>query len=272
MDYIQRPYRKYGFRQQFKPYGQYVKSMGGTTYRAATQAQRSAAARIAGAALARRGVAYPAQGSVGARAGRYGGYTVPRGFVGLAGDRKFVDTALAVYAMNTTGSITHVSIVPTGTTVNSREGKSFRVTSCQVRGNVSSDAATTVAPAAWALVWDYQPNKALPALTDIWDAVNDASFIKRENNARFKILLWRHHTMIGNVTTPASGGEQCPVDEFVKMPKDAVALCTVADTTGVIGNRINGALYLCTMGGIAAGTADANLTVSVRTNFIDVNG
>nr|DAV89167.1 MAG TPA: capsid protein [Cressdnaviricota sp.] len=195
---------------------------------------------------------------------------IPRGFVGLAGDRKFVDTAEATYACNTTGSITHVSIVPTGTTVNTRDGKAFRVTSVQIRGAASVDTTTTVALANFAFVWDYQPNKALPGLTDIWDTIDGSTMIKRENNARFKIAMWRHWTLTGNTTAPATGREAESIDEFIKLPKDAIALCTSADTTGVIGNRINGALYYCTFGNVAAGTADAVTIVKIRTNFIEI--
>lgn len=194
---------------------------------------------------------------------------IPRGFVGLAGDRKFVDTALATYACNTTGSITHISIVPTGTTVSTREGKAFRVTSCQIRGSLFTNSATTVATGMVLLVWDYQPNKALAAITDILDTVGAYSFIKRENNARFKILMKRRYAMTGNTTTPATGGEIKDIDEFINMPNDAYALCTVADTTGAIGNRINGALLLVTVGDTAAGTGDIDLTCTIRTNFTE---
>jgi len=205
-----------------------------------------------------------------AKKGRYSSNQVPRGFVGLAGDRKYVDTAEAVYACNTTGSITHISIVPTGTSVNTRDGKAFKVNSVQLRGYVTADTTTTTTLAWCALVWDYQPNKALPALTDIWDLVNGTAMIKRENNARFKILMYRRYPIMGNVTAPATGAEVYQLDEYHKLPNDCVALCTSADTTGVIGNRINGALYLCTGGSTAAGTADGNAVLFARANFTDL--
>lgn len=202
-------------------------------------------------------------------AGRGNLKQIPRGFVGLAGDRKYVDTATAFYVMNTTGTITHVSIVPTGSTVNTREGKAFRVTSFQVRGYVSVDSTTTLATGMLLMVWDYQPNKALAAITDVLDSADSLSLIKRENNARFKIIMKRRYAVSGNAVTPATGNEIHDVDEFCNLPGDAYALCTAADTTGVIGNRINGALLMITVGDIITGTADCFARLTVRTNFTE---
>jgi len=201
---------------------------------------------------------------------RAGQAQVIRGFVGAAGDAKYFDTATATYAANTTGSITHLSIVPQGTTVNSRIGKAFRCTSVSVRGRVVADTTTTEALAAAYLVWDYQPNKALAAVTDILDAANANAFPKRENAGRFKIIKKWQYELLGNTTTPATGQEGHAIDDFVKLGSDKNVLCTAADTTGVIGNTIEGALLFVTVGAIAAGTADANFLVGFRLNYQDL--
>jgi len=194
-----------------------------------------------------------------------------RGFLGAAGDAKYVDTTLAAYALNTTGSVTHVSIVPTGTTVGSRDGKAFRCTSVQVRGNAQADTTTLVGTGAAYLVWDRQPNKALAAVTDILDSASSASLPKRENASRFKILKKWRWAFSGNNTTAGQINDTSiyDVDDYVRLPSDCVATCTAADTTGVIGNRVTGALLLVTVGDVGAGTADANLNVGVRLNFAD---
>lgn len=197
------------------------------------------------------------------------GWQVPRGFVGARGDAKFFDLASATYACNTSGSITHLSVIPQGTTVSSREGKSSRVTSVSCRGSIRADVATTVADYAVYLVWDYQPNKALAAILDVLDTVSSASFPKRENNARFKIIKKYTGSLSGNVTTPAAGNEIVRIDDYIKLPKDANIMCTVADTTGAIGNVIQGALLLVTCGDVVAGTADANAILGFRMNFTD---
>lgn len=194
---------------------------------------------------------------------------VPRGFVGSRGDAKYFDTALATYEASTTSTPVHLSIVPQGTTVNTREGKAFRCTSVNIRGKVSAKTTTTIANYAGYLVWDYQPNKALAATTDILDSASSNSFPKRENNERFKIIKKYYGLVIGNTTTPTVGTEAYEIDDYVKLPKDANVLCTTADTTGVIGNTIQGALLWVPVGDIATGTAAAQFVIGFRMNFTD---
>lgn len=198
---------------------------------------------------------------------------IPRGFVGSRGDAKFLDTAITTYAVNTTGSITHISPVPQGTTVNTREGKAFRCTSVNIRGSVFADTAAIQQIYAGYLVWDYQPNKAaISAATTIpliFNAINSTSFPNRENNERFLIVKKYYGNLIGNTTTPATGMESEAIDDYVRLPIDANVLCTTADTTGEIGNTIQGALYWVTMGNQAAGTADGQFNVGFRLNFTE---
>lgn len=195
---------------------------------------------------------------------------IPRGFItARAADAKFLDTAKAVYACNTTGSIVHLSPVPQGTTVVTREGKSFVCRKLQVRGIFQADVTTTTAFVAAYIVWDKQPNKALAAVTDIFNTVDAYSFTKRENNGRFVILKKWIYAMAGNITTPATGKEFIRCEKYMNLPAGLVVECTQADTTGVITNTINGALLLVTMGDVVAGTADANFIAGFRLGFSD---
>lgn len=199
------------------------------------------------------------------------GYQVPRGFVSAqTADAKFFDVGAATYGVSTTGSITHLDIIPQGTTVNSREGKSFTLRNIHMQGFMVTNATTALALNMAYLIWDMQPNKVLPAVTDILDSASSYSFLKRENKARFIVIRKILHAQAGNSTTPATGTEAIKVDEYCKVKHmGLVASCTTADTTGVIGNRINGALYLVTAGNVASGTADADLIVNIRIGFTD---
>lgn len=195
-----------------------------------------------------------------------------RGFLGAAGEAKYFDITAGALALNTTGSISHLDIVPTGTTVNSRDGRKFKNTSVQIRGQAQADTTTTVCNGAMYLVWDRQPNKALAAVTDVLDTANSNSFAKRENSQRFKIIKKWRWAFAGNQTT---AGQQVSttnfdIDDYVRLPDDCIAECTTADTTGAIGNRVTGALLLVTVGNTAAGTADANVVIGTRVNFVDV--
>jgi len=194
---------------------------------------------------------------------------IPRGFVGARGDYKFFDVAQALHQCDTTGSITHLSIIPQGTSVNTREGKGCRVTSVNVRGHVSSKTNTIRAFYAIYLVWDYQPNKVLAAITDILDSANSRSFPKRENNDRFKIIKKYYGLVNGEQVAVPAYGMAWPIDDYVRLPDDANILCTTTDTTGAIGNTIQGALLLVTVGDVAAGLTAAETQIGFRLNFTE---
>jgi len=191
-----------------------------------------------------------------------------RGFLGQAGEAKYFDTA-NVLALNTTGTLNHIDIVPTGTTVNSRDGKNYTITSVQIRGNVVQDTTAATNNVAMYLVWDKQPNKALAAITDILDTSTTLSFIKRENAQRFQIIKKWRYALSGNAGTPTAGMEIYDVDDYIKLPRGLTASCTTADTTGAIGNRVTGALLLVGVGNTASGTTDAVGNINARVNFMD---
>nr|QXP07719.1 MAG: putative capsid protein [Arizlama virus] len=192
------------------------------------------------------------------------------GFVGSAGDAKFVDVAAGNYVLDTTGTITHVSIVPTGTTVNSRDGKAFRATSLNVRGYMTNGATAATNHCVILYVWDRQPNKALAAITDVLDAASPIAQNKRENASRFVVIRRFDHILTGKSDGTTVSDYAANFDHYIKLPRDCVASCTAADTTGEIGNRITGALLQITIGNTAAGTAAATLSNSMRLNFVDV--
>ena len=195
---------------------------------------------------------------------------VPRGFVGMAGEAKYVDIANAAYVCDTTGQRTHISIVPQGTTVNTRVGRKCELKYVQIRGSALAGTTGTVATWAAYLVWDEQPNKVLAAVTDILDAASSSSLPKRENVQRFKILRKWSGCFSGNVTTPAAGDVSTRLDEYVRLPKGLVVVPTTADTTGVIADIITGALIWLTVGDNAAGTGAASIGCTMRVGFSDI--
>lgn len=194
-----------------------------------------------------------------------------RRLIGMA-DAKYHDVAAASYACDTTGSITHLDVVPQGDSVNNRTGKAWLNTSLNIRGTVTSNAATTATVAAIYIVWDKQPNKALPAITDVLDSVSSLSFTKRENAQRFTIVRKLRYSLEGDTGSLSNQtrSTQFDVDEYVRLPRDAVALATTSDTTGAIGNRITGALYAITVGNVTAGTTASTAALSYRLNIKDI--
>lgn len=206
----------------------------------------------------------------GRSVGRYRSRPRPnstRGYL-KANDAKFVDLPQELFNNNTTGTIKLIATIPQGTTVNTREGKACQLTSVRLRGNMFTDTTTTATHVCNYLVWDKQPNKALAAIADIFTSASSLAFPNRENAQRFRIIKQWRRAFSGNVTAPVGASVMMAVDEWIPL-KGCVTSYTAADTTGVIGNIITGALLFVAVGDQASGTADGNSNISFRVNFKD---
>lgn len=185
-------------------------------------------------------------------------------------DSKYLDTTIDKN-WDSAGDITHVSAIAQGNTINDRDARACRLKSCWIR--LYGAVGASINTCATYLVWDNQPNKVLPAISDIFlpdptavgfpNDFNAKSLPNRENAGRFVILKKDLRA-----TPTTSGGAGVIIDEYVTLPDDCVCQYTLADTTGVITNCISGALYLVTMGELAAPGMFAKGVV--RTNFVDV--
>jgi len=191
----------------------------------------------------------------------------PQRAIGQSNEKGFVDLALATYPANTTGQITLVATIPQNASVNGRVNKKIMLKSVQVRGRVLADTATIVAGAAILLVYDRRPTGALPPITDVLVSASSNAFTNNDNQGRFSILYRRDYQLSGNSTTPATGNEIASINDFVKVNRRAVFKSLA---TGAIGDIEEGALYMITVGDVAAGTTDANFVVQLRTTFKDI--
>lgn len=181
----------------------------------------------------------------------------------------FVDTAAAVYAMNTTGAITLIPTIAQGASVNQRVGKKIILKSLQIRGNViPGGAATTGVSVAWMIVYDRRPTGSLPAITDVLTAVGATTFTNDANTGRFKILRRWSDSVIGALTLgQLTDKSHYTIDEYLKLDLPCVFK---AAGTGAIADIEEGALYLITVGDNAAGTGDGDCALAFRTRFLDL--
>lgn len=185
----------------------------------------------------------------------------------------FVDTALASYNMDTTGSIVLIPTIAQGASVNQRIGKKIVLKSLQARGQVFNGSTGSINDVAFLIVYDKRPTGSLPAITDILVTATAASMNNDANSGRFQILKREDFLLVGNITgTPATQSltetSAMSADFFLdlKMKPEVFK----AAGTGAIGDIEEGALYLVTVGSIAAGTAAATLSIAFRTRFVDV--
>lgn len=185
----------------------------------------------------------------------------------------YLDTAVATYALNTTGSITLLNPVPQGTAVTQRVGKKIAMKGLQCRGFMGNDADAIVNDVAYLIVYDKRPTGALPAITDILVAVNSNAMNNDNNSGRFQILKRVDEVLIGNqsVTGAVANAltEKAAVDCDWYLDLKGKEVVYKALGTGAIADIEQGALYLVTVGNVAASTADANMVVGFRLRFLD---
>jgi len=215
--------------------------------------------------------------------GRNGSYQIPRGFVGLAGDAKYIDVptggAAVVYTMGSADAdadlIKYLSIIPQDATVNGRIGKACQAQSLSVRGFVK--AGTAGVATSWHIywIWDYQPNKVDPQVfLNIMTAKENNSMPNRSNNARYKILKKIAGATLGNSGTPTTGTEIQWIETIVPMPADGFIQfeAGAAGQTGVAAQCIQGALLqLCISTGTTAANTATTWNATMRLNFKDVS-
>lgn len=182
----------------------------------------------------------------------------------------FVDFAVCTCPMNTTGSIALIATIAQGTSTSERVGKKIQYKSIQIRGMATADSTTTSAAGAYLIVYDKRPTGSLPAITDILVTANSNSFNNDANSGRFRILKRVDYAFTGNTATAGQNTAKSAysVNEYLSLK--GLKAEYMAAGTGAIGDISLGALYLVTVGNVAAGTADANLSTGARIRFNDV--
>lgn len=180
----------------------------------------------------------------------------------------YVDLAAATYGNDTTGSVTLIATVPQGAGVSQRVGKKIRWESIQIRGQILAQGTTTFADAANILVYDKRPTGALPAITDILTGLSSNAMNNDNNSGRFQILRRLNYLIMGNSTLLATGKEGYDINEFVPVKR----ICVFKSVgTGAIGDIEEGALYLVSIGNVAAGGGNAaNSQLQFRVRFRDM--
>jgi len=184
-------------------------------------------------------------------------------------EKKVVDTAAATYVCSTTGSVTAINLAAEGTDFTNRLGRKTTNVAVQLEGLLEPiDTITAACKARIMLIYDAQPNGALPAITDILTAATSQSFMNLNNRDRFKILCDINRTIGGTDNTATQSYAQSPsvynISVYRKINLDTIW----SGTTAAIGSVGTGALLLVTIGD-QGGTAGANFNGAVRVRFVD---
>ena len=164
------------------------------------------------------------------------------GFFGVTArrtdEKKVIDTAPASYACDTTGSVTLLDGVATGTDYTQRIGRKILLKSLYITGYVAPPGATTVGSniARIILVYDSQTNGAAPIITDVLNSANAADQLNLNNRDRFKVLMDKRMAL-GEINTVATQSYSANpsvynVKKFIRLNHDV----QYSGTTNAIGS------------------------------------
>lgn len=158
------------------------------------------------------------------------------------------------------GQVIHINQgIIQGTSSYTRLGHKIRNTGNRIKGHFFADFnGPRVAIVGYSWVWDKSPNKALPAVSDIftinanngYDMAN--TLLVDDNSDRFKVLR-SVRKVLGKTSGAGTSGGSADVsnepnvlliDDFLKLPASCVTTYVKGDTTGGISAVQTGALYL----------------------------
>ncbi len=159
------------------------------------------------------------------------------------------------------GQVIHINQgIIQGTSSFTRLGHKIRNTGNRIKGHFFADFdGPRVAIVGYSWVWDKSPNKALPAVADIFTIDASKGFdmantlLVDDNSDRFKVLRSVRKvigkTMGGGATANNAGSATNEhnvllIDDFLKLPASCVTTYVKGDATGGISAVQTGALYL----------------------------
>lgn len=205
----------------------------------------------------------------------------------------------AVLALNSTGTVLFLNALEVGSTFCNRVGRRVTWKSIRVMAQLGTRGAVVTAAldvARLIVVYDRQPNGALPAMSTIIQQTDQATTntttalagINMNNRDRFEVIM---DTRIALPVTAASASADAPssitpselptvhsangchqtliVDEFRNL-KNHVSHYQADSVPSVIGDISTGAFYLVALGGIAAGSEAWQISkYSIRMKFHD---
>jgi len=208
--------------------------------------------------------------------------TAPRGFApgfgtrsNVGEERKYSDTTFAALTCDTTGTVTLLNGLATGTDATARVGRRVTLKSFHIRGVLQPKATYPGTARARSLnrvmvVWDNNPNGGtIAAIGDILATASSTSHQNLNNRERFKVLMdvvtYQGACAAGS-SAPEYGTDFNVVERFQRLNNDV----QYGGTAATIADIQKGALLLVTIGdqAVAAG-AGGSLTGACRIRYTD---
>lgn len=184
-------------------------------------------------------------------------------------EQKVIDVIENTYNFNISSTVIGLNFVATGSDFTNRIGRKITMTSIQCRGMICPTDTTTISSQPRMLiVYDTQPNGALPTITEVLQASTSSSMLNLNNRDRFRVLYDKQVVVGGVSNTTDQSFALTPSCHNIKMYKK-LNLPVIFDGTGAtIADIQTGsvvALFISTSG-VSDG---ASFTGSFRIRFTD---
>lgn len=184
-------------------------------------------------------------------------------------EKKVIDIAAGGYVCDTTGTVTLMNGVAQGTDFDDRIGRKYTNVTAQLQGSIQPlDTTTGPTHCRVMVIYDKQPNGALPAITDVLTASTSNAFMNLNNRDRF-VVLCDHNVTIGGVSNTATQSFAQSPSVFTVNWYKAIKLETICDgITGGVGDINSGTIFLLTIGDQAPGQG-GSFVGALRIRFTD---
>lgn len=185
-------------------------------------------------------------------------------------ERKVIDVDPASYAFDTTGSVTLLNGVATGTDFTDRIGRKIIIKSLYLRGIIQPvDNNTGNTLCRMIIVYDNQANGVAPAITDVLKSASPVAQLNMNNRDRFKILVDKQWglAVISDAASQSVAGS--PTVFSFKKYKKCNLETLFNGTTNAIGSIATGSIYMITVGNQAVGNGGTG-SISSRIRFADM--
>jgi len=179
-----------------------------------------------------------------------------------------VDVALANYALDTTGTVALLNGVATGTDFTNRIGRKVCWKSIVITGVCESTNATAAVNLGRVMIiYDSQPNGALPVGTDVLLTASALSPMNLNNRDRFRVIMDKYLTF----GIEERGAGTSVADKTVNMVHKykKITYETIFDgTAATIADIQSGSIFILTVGTTAAALGHI-MSAQIRLRFTD---
>jgi len=198
---------------------------------------------------------------------------------------KNVDRPAGTYTIVSSGQITPINLIRTGTSICNRVGRRIQLVSLQLDGALGALRTAGGDYARIMVVYDKQPSPGTATISDILLDIDQAKTGNTDvyshpnpNNVERFIILRDHRVMLPSITVTGSqitaiglveqDVRTFTINDYIHL--NAFDTQYKADSSpAVLGDIASGALYLVTFGTRAAGTEGFQLNLAVRLKFVD---